>query len=401
MTTCTGNPSRQRLFFLDNLRYSVVFCVVVLHAALAYSKLLPWWYVLDVDPGMATVFDVIVLITDVFIMPIMFFIAGFFALKSIRKKGPWLFIRSKLTRIGIPLLVGATTIVPIIGYIYESFRSTETASYGYVAYWIKYLEGFGEFYVGYIASPAQFSHSYFWFLSLLFWFFVVFAILYSIKAKWFGNKSVVPEQRDSNDPYALPVLLGLGVITGISLVIMMPSFVVDGQEPWVIIANLVQFQPTRLFLYVFYFPAGIYAAWKGWFANGNAVGRLRIWLPVCLGMILVFLGSFQKLSGGGTPSLSVLIVYCFARAFLCLSFLMVFISFAYRYWNYDSKVNRTFAANSYGIYLVHMPIILGLNLALVSWLGGPVVIKFCIVTVASILLSWCLSCFVLKPVTGL
>lgn len=397
MTTCTVNPSRQRLFFLDNLRYFVVLCVVVLHGALAYSKLVPWWYVLEVDPDMAAVFDVIVLITDVFIMPIMFFIAGFFALGSIRKKGPWPFVRSKLTRIGIPLLVGATAIVPIIGYIYESSRSTGAISYGYVAYWLRYLESFGEFHVGQVVSFAQFSHSYFWFLSLLFWFFVVFAFLYAIKVKVFGSRSAVPEQKDSNDAYALAVLLGLGVFTGISLVIAMLAFTVDGQEPWVIIANLVQFQPTRLFLYVFYFPVGIYAAWKGWFANGNAVGRLRIWLPVCLAMTLVFLGSFQKLIGGGTPSLTILIVYCFSRAFLCLSVLMVLIAFAYRYWNGDSKVNRALAANSYGIYLVHMPIVLGLNLALVSWAGGPVLIKFCIVIAASTLLSWCISRFALKP----
>jgi peptidoglycan/LPS O-acetylase OafA/YrhL len=330
-------------------------------------------------------------------MPIMFFIAGFFALRSIRKKGHWLFIRSKLTRIGIPLLVGATAIVPIISYIYEFSRSTGAASSGYLAYWFKYLESFGEFHVGQIASFAQFSHAHFWFLSLLFWFFVVFAFLYAIKAKVFGSSSDVSEQRASKDGYALPVLLGLGIVTGISLVIAMLAFTVDGQEPWVIIANLVQFQPTRLFLYVCYFPVGIYAAWRGWFTNGNAVGRLRIWLPVCLAMMLVFLGSVQQLSGGATPSLSVLIIYCFSRAFLCLSVLMVLIAFAYRYWNGDSKVNRTLAANSYGIYLIHMPIVLGLNLALVAWAGGPVLIKFCIVIAASTLLSWCISRFVLKP----
>ncbi|MGE4543269.1 MAG: acyltransferase family protein [Pedobacter sp.] len=397
MNNCTASPSRQRLFFLDNLRYFIVLCVIVLHAALAHSKLTPWWPVQEVDPGMASVFDVIVLITDVFIMPIMFFIAGFFALRTIRKKGVWPFIRSKLTRIGIPLLVGATIIVPIIGYIYEYFRSTDSASSGYAAYWISYLKGFGDFYVGYITSYAQPSHNYFWFLSLLFWFFVFFACLYAIKTKWFGHKSVVPEPKDSKDSFALPVLLGLGVVTGMSLVVMVPLFTVKGQEPWVIIANLVQFQPTRLFLYIFYFPAGIYAAWKGWFTNGNAVGRLRIWLPVCLAMMLLFLDSVQKMGGGATPSLPVLMVYCFSRAFLCLSIFMVLISFAYRYWNRDSKVNRTLAANSYGIYILHMPIVLGLGLVLVSWAGVPVIIKFCIVTAASTFLSWAISRVVLKP----
>ncbi len=396
MTTYTANPSRQRMYFLDNIRYFIVFCVVVLHAALAHSKLTPWWPVREVGPDMTPVFDVIVLIIDVFIMPIMFFIAGYFALRSIRKRGPWLFIRSKLARIGIPLVAGATAIVPMIGYIYEYSRSTDAASRGYLAYWLKYLAGYGDFYVGYVTSYAQPSHNYFWFLSLLLWFFIAFAGLCAIKNKWFGNKPAVPEQQDADDPSALPVLLGLGVVTGISLVVMVPLFTVDGQELWVIIANLVQFQATRLFLYLFYFPVGIYAAWKGWFVNGNAVGRLRIWLPVWLGMMLVFLGTVQKM-GGSTPSLPLLMGYCFSRAFLCLSSLMVFISFAYRYWNGGSQFNRTMAANSYGIYILHMPIVLGLDLALVQWAGGGIFLKFCIVIVASTMLSWCISRFVLKP----
>ena len=77
MTTYTTDPSRQRMFFLDNLRYFIVFCVVVLHAALAHSKLTPWWPVREVNPGMTPVFDVIVLIIDVFIhcCPIVFKVA--------------------------------------------------------------------------------------------------------------------------------------------------------------------------------------------------------------------------------------------------------------------------------------------------------------------------------------
>lgn len=76
---------------------------------------------------------------------------------------------------------------------------------------------------------------------------------------------------------------------------------------------------------------------------------------------------------------------------------MTLMSFAYRYWNRDSKVNRTLAANSYGIYILHMPIVLGLGLALMSWTAGPVIIKFGIVTAVSIFLSCCISRWVLKP----
>lgn len=401
MATTATDLSSRRLFFMDNLRYFIILCVIVLHASLAYSKILPWWPVREIDPGKASVFDVIVLITDVFVMPILFFIAGFFALRSIRKKGPWPFVKSKLTRLGLPSLVGATVVVPINNYIYEYFRHTDAVSGGYATYWMTYLKDFCKFHVGYLTSYTQPSHDYFWFLSLLFWFFILFALLYNLNATWLRINRGIPQRADAKDPYSLPVLLGLGGVTGISLLIMMSVFSVNGQEPWVIIANLVQFQPTRLFLYIFYFSTGIYAARKAWFANGSAVGRLRIWLPSCLAMTAVFLWSVRKLIGGAEPSPPIVIVYFFSRAFLCLSFLMVFLSLAYRYWNRGSRINRTLAANSYGIYLLHLPIVLGLNLALVSWAGGDVFIKFCIVTTASVLLSWAISRFALKPATGL
>jgi glucan biosynthesis protein C len=44
-----------------------------------------------------------VLLLDVPIMPILFFLAGYFALRSLQKRGTWLFLKDKLVRIGMPM----------------------------------------------------------------------------------------------------------------------------------------------------------------------------------------------------------------------------------------------------------------------------------------------------------
>ena len=70
----------KRIFFLDNLKAFIVILMVVFHAAMCYMAYAPeWWYVLDTQRVFsATLF---VLWADIFIMPIMFFISGYFGLK--------------------------------------------------------------------------------------------------------------------------------------------------------------------------------------------------------------------------------------------------------------------------------------------------------------------------------
>ena len=76
---------KQRLFFLDNLRSATILLVVVFHAALAYMIYVPeWWYV--IDPKRVLSADILVIWADIFIMPIMFFISGYFGIKSLAKR---------------------------------------------------------------------------------------------------------------------------------------------------------------------------------------------------------------------------------------------------------------------------------------------------------------------------
>ncbi len=52
----TGAPQPNRLYFLDNLRATVIVFVVVLHTFLSYMVYAPpWWYVLD--PARSVLFD--------------------------------------------------------------------------------------------------------------------------------------------------------------------------------------------------------------------------------------------------------------------------------------------------------------------------------------------------------
>jgi len=106
-------PSRSRIHFLDNLRCLMILSVVVLHAGLAYSNLVPWWPVLDASRSQF--FDIFLLIRDTFGIPVLYFIAGYFTLPTLRRrKSAGLFLTSKFKRLGIPFVLSLFFIVPIM-----------------------------------------------------------------------------------------------------------------------------------------------------------------------------------------------------------------------------------------------------------------------------------------------
>ena len=79
--------STGRLYFLDNLKWFIIWLMVVFHGAMCYMAYAPdWWYVVDkANPVLsATLF---VCWADIFIMPVMFFISGYFGLMSMARHG--------------------------------------------------------------------------------------------------------------------------------------------------------------------------------------------------------------------------------------------------------------------------------------------------------------------------
>ncbi len=94
-----------RLYALDNLRSFIIVLVVVFHAAMSYMLFAPsWWYVVDTKQSLG--FFCFVMLCDVFMMPAMFLLAGYFALPSLLRKGQDAFARDKAKRVGIPWVVG-------------------------------------------------------------------------------------------------------------------------------------------------------------------------------------------------------------------------------------------------------------------------------------------------------
>lgn len=115
MALTPESASQNRIYFFDHIRYLMVLLVVVLHAACDYSFYTIWW---PVDDRNYVFFDRVLEFLGLFLMPVLFFISGYFALPSYQVKGASRVIKAKLKRFGVPLVLGVFLIIPYQRYIY-------------------------------------------------------------------------------------------------------------------------------------------------------------------------------------------------------------------------------------------------------------------------------------------
>lgn len=92
-----------RLPFLDNLKVILMTAVIAHHVAQAYGPTGGWWPVQE--PTRAAILGPFFMVNRSFGMSLFFMIAGYFTVASFEKSGPRAFVKSRLLRLGIPLLV--------------------------------------------------------------------------------------------------------------------------------------------------------------------------------------------------------------------------------------------------------------------------------------------------------
>lgn len=84
------SEEQDRLWFLANLRTFLIVLVVLNHVGWVYEKggmLSAVWIVSD--PAKNNLAGILNLIIDMFLMPTMFFISGYFTPKSVKARSEW------------------------------------------------------------------------------------------------------------------------------------------------------------------------------------------------------------------------------------------------------------------------------------------------------------------------
>ena len=121
----------RRIVYIENLRIFLTALVICHHQAVAFGAPGGWYYVArestDIVSTIALV--VFVAVNQAFFMSLFFFVAAYFTPISLESKGARRFIRDRLIRLGIPLLVFFFLLNPTVMYMTLYFRDTVKSNY--------------------------------------------------------------------------------------------------------------------------------------------------------------------------------------------------------------------------------------------------------------------------------
>jgi hypothetical protein len=110
-----------RQLYLDNLRVLLIGTIIVIHGVLGYAGSDELWSYADVQevtlsPVTEAVLFVLAAPFALFMIPVLFLVAGLLTPRSLHRKGPWHFVRDRLLRLGVPFAVFTFLLWPLLMY---------------------------------------------------------------------------------------------------------------------------------------------------------------------------------------------------------------------------------------------------------------------------------------------
>ena len=108
---------RPRLLYVDNLRTLLIIMVILWHMAVTYGAPGFWSYQESQPDELTTlVFTLFSVINNPYVLGFFFMIAGYFTPGAYDRRGPGPFLKARIVRLGIPLLLYVFLIDPLIYY---------------------------------------------------------------------------------------------------------------------------------------------------------------------------------------------------------------------------------------------------------------------------------------------
>ena len=324
-----------RLNYLDNLKVMLTFLVIFHHAGQAYGDGGEWGYTPsnpeEVMPWIWHFFST----NAAFFMGLYFFISGYFVPGSYDRQGFGTFIRKKILRLGVPLLLMGSLLTNATGKV-------------------------------------EIAHM--WFVESL----LIFSFFYAVVRQRCNAIS--------GDCNSKPIVMGLcivGLLMGVGSYFIRQ---VSPQDHWIGLSLWI-FEPAHYLQYVMMFVLGILAYRFGWLNKmTNKTGAIAL----SIGGLLA-IGNYVRQDGVWNDFVGQW--FGIYESLMC-----IFISFGLL-WLFREKVNignkamSWLSAQSYGAYIVHLPLMICIqNVFDGMWMGafGKFMFIGIVTTVLSFILTWLL-----------
>lgn len=334
-----------RLHWVDHLRTAAIVLVVNMHACVTYSHVGDWYMMAEPEPTMAAKVPFIVWqgMLQSFFMGLLFFVSAYFAAGSLARRGAGGFARERLVRLGLPALLYMLVIHPFILLGLNPWNHDFGPP---VAFYTHYL-GSGRF----LGSSGPL------------WFAVALLLFCLGLAAWRKARPLPPataatQSAPPSSGFLWFFALGLGL----------GSFTVRLVQP--IGTNVLNLQLCFFVQYFAWFLAGLHAARHGWLLPlaSSSHARTAGWLALVGGplamLVLLFLGTRDGagvgafFGGAHWQAFGLALWEQLTGLGLAVGALALFS----RRFNTESRPLRWLADRSFGVYVLHAPVIIALAL---------------------------------------
>lgn len=368
-------PARVRLWFLDDLKVALTILVILHHVGQAYGPTGGFWYFEEPQrwPYLGTFFYV----NASFFMGLFFFLSAYFLPASYDRKGPGSFLRDRLQRLGIPLVLFLVTVIPALMYVsYINFRGEALSFWEYLP---QIYFGAGTKPEGW-RGPAwpELNFGHLWFIEHL----LVYAVLYAaVRRIWRGRPGPTSRQEAApSDGAILAYTLGLTAVT----LLVRIWFPIDR---WIGLLGFIQMEPAHLPQYLSFFVLGTMAFRRGWLLSLPTRRGLRwLWIGLAGIAIVISLNWLGSLLPGEARS----IVRTTAESLIAVGISLGLVTLFRERVNAARPLWRTLADNAYAAYLFHVPVAVAFQYAAgpLPWQPLP---KFLLVGAASVVGTFLVS----------
>jgi hypothetical protein len=300
-------------------------------------------------------------------------ISAYFVPGSYDRKGAGRFLRDRLIRLGIPLLVYSWIIDPLVRYLSPRLTGGQGLP------WQAYIPGRQEAVIG--AGPL-------WFVEVL----LIFSLVYVLWRALFRAQPTTPAA-ERQFPHSVAIAL-LALLLGVA------GFLVRLWHPVDWSFHLLNLQLPFFAQYIALFVLGLIAYRRNWLLGlPEATGKL--WLRIGFVLILLFvplallgnaMESDEPFKGGWHWQA---MAYAMWESFLCLAMCIGLVYLFRRYGDRQGKLARFLSPNAYAAYVIHGPVITATALAIRNIAFHPL-LKFSLATLLALPLSFVLSSLIRK-----
>lgn len=178
LTPERDRPSRERQIYLDNLKVVLIAAIIAIHATLGYAGTINGWTYTEVREATlapvteATLF-VSILPFGLFVISLLFLVAGLLTAASLECKGAGRFARDRLLRLGVPFIVYVLLVQPATVYALEHPLGAASRSYWYEI----------------LGAESQLDTGPLWFVGVL----LIFSLAYAGWVWAYRRHTAVPE----------------------------------------------------------------------------------------------------------------------------------------------------------------------------------------------------------------